>query len=428
VAANGSADVFLSYNHKDGAAVEALAQRLTSAGITPWFDRWSIQPGEPWQKRVEDGIRAARTILVIVGPSGRSGWQDLEMMAAVEGAVKDGHTVIPVLLPGVSDEAAAALPAFLRAYAWADLRREPAAETAWLQLVAALRNDAAHQPSSTPTTPAHPLDDVPVSLYLERLGLSPDSRSVIEKWARAEILRLKSTRPERDRRSITDLLADVGESDDTRERVREFLECVLGCFAPARVLRRCFYLSRAKVTQTYRAYRNVLPAAAEASTAEQFLALHEHFRIGGRLVFSPGETLLGRPLTADRDALVFFAGTFELEVDETTKRLGLVRLPDTGEISENDAAAAVTALFTNVDPAVYPLARLVGTVANQSVSASLSRKYFRINSGSYVAFGDWLRSRALPIEGFATVQRDAAGRFVLQPMVCDFSETAHRYW
>jgi len=33
-------DVFLSYNSRDQAVVEQIAQRLKRAGLEPWLDRW----------------------------------------------------------------------------------------------------------------------------------------------------------------------------------------------------------------------------------------------------------------------------------------------------------------------------------------------------------------------------------------------------
>ena len=104
--------MFLSYNAEDRSLVEALATQLKSAGVTPWFDQWSLQPGDRWQTAIDGAMRDADTILLIVGPSGSSRWQQFEAMAALERAAQDGRRVIPVLLPGVSDEAVAELPTF----------------------------------------------------------------------------------------------------------------------------------------------------------------------------------------------------------------------------------------------------------------------------------------------------------------------------
>jgi len=40
--------VFLSRNSDDKPAVQRLAEKMESAGFTPWLDMWNLVPGEPW--------------------------------------------------------------------------------------------------------------------------------------------------------------------------------------------------------------------------------------------------------------------------------------------------------------------------------------------------------------------------------------------
>src|SRR4051812_3147247 len=49
--------VFLSYNGDDRKAVERLAVHLAdNAKLSPWFDRWTLIPGEPWARNLERGL------------------------------------------------------------------------------------------------------------------------------------------------------------------------------------------------------------------------------------------------------------------------------------------------------------------------------------------------------------------------------------
>lgn len=408
--------VFLSYNAKDRSFVEALASKLQSAGVALWFDQWSLQPGDRWQSAIDAAIRDAATILLVVGPSGPSPWQQFETMAALESAAQDGRRLIPVLLPGVSDKAVAELPTFLRMFSWSDLRDEWTDGAAWQQLVGALNVSSPQRAAASQAMPPHPLDGVPVAAYLQALSVSAAESDTIEQWVKSEVARLVAAAPAPNSAGMSDLLAFVHSAD--RERIRDLLRLLLTCFVPARLLRQCFYLSRSKISQSYRAYRNRLPATAGDTVSEEFLLLHEFFRSRGRLVFWPGEALLEHPAPADEDTLLFFSGAFRLERDEEVMRHA--HLTPGQELSEHDAATAVTALFLHPDPAVYPLVTIRGTVAGADVSAVLSRRNFGVNSMSYLQFGEWLKGRSLPMHGFGTARQSSAAALTLQPMVCDF--------
>ena len=118
--APGAFDVFLSHNSKDKPAVRHLKQQLSNAGLRVWLDEDELRPGIPWQQLLEAGIRASRSIAVLVGADGLGPWEDEEMQAALVLAVKDKRPVIPVLLPGAP--AQPDLPLFLTNRTWVDLR------------------------------------------------------------------------------------------------------------------------------------------------------------------------------------------------------------------------------------------------------------------------------------------------------------------
>jgi hypothetical protein len=58
MAAKQKPHVFLSYVREDAERVERLAADLEARGIGTWLDRDKIQPGQRWQKAIEDAIRS----------------------------------------------------------------------------------------------------------------------------------------------------------------------------------------------------------------------------------------------------------------------------------------------------------------------------------------------------------------------------------
>lgn len=113
-------DTFLSHNRHDKPAVRDLKQRLVTYQLTVWFDEDELQPGIPWPRLLEDGIKHSKSIAVLVGKDGLGPWEDEEMQVALRLAVKDKRPVIPVLMPGAP--AQPQLPMFLDNRTWVDVR------------------------------------------------------------------------------------------------------------------------------------------------------------------------------------------------------------------------------------------------------------------------------------------------------------------
>lgn len=117
-------DVFLSHNSNDKPPVETLAHRLQSeAKLKPWFDKWNLVPGEPWQEALEAALDQSRTCALFIGPSGISPWHNEEMRAGLDRRVRESaFRVIPVLLPGGRMAERGELPRFLSRLTWVDFR------------------------------------------------------------------------------------------------------------------------------------------------------------------------------------------------------------------------------------------------------------------------------------------------------------------
>src|SRR5262245_106345 len=71
-------DVFLSHNSKDKPMVRELKRRLSGRGLTVWLDEDELRPGMPWQQLLEAGIRASKSVAVLVGKDGLGPWEDEE--------------------------------------------------------------------------------------------------------------------------------------------------------------------------------------------------------------------------------------------------------------------------------------------------------------------------------------------------------------
>jgi hypothetical protein len=114
-------DIFLSYNTADKSIVRRLKRALEKRGLRVWMDESQLVPGVPWQELLESGILSSDAVAVLVGRDGVGPWEDRELRAAIEEAVRRQLPVIPVLLPGITEKPR--LPLFLRGHTWVDLRR-----------------------------------------------------------------------------------------------------------------------------------------------------------------------------------------------------------------------------------------------------------------------------------------------------------------
>ncbi|MEA2563200.1 MAG: hypothetical protein QOH06_4704 [Acidobacteriota bacterium] len=113
-------DVFLSHNSKDKPAVREIAKALRARQLRVWLDEDELVPGRPWQAALEEIIQTTKAAAVLVGRDGLGPWEVPEMRGCLSEFVNRKLPVIPVLLPGAPSEPA--LPLFLNAFTWVDLR------------------------------------------------------------------------------------------------------------------------------------------------------------------------------------------------------------------------------------------------------------------------------------------------------------------
>ena len=105
--------IFISHSTKDDAFVAELRQALELQGLAVWADSRNLRDGDPLAPEIEQAIRGARAVLVVVSQhSLNSEWVHDEVASARQVQRKRGverFPIIPLLLPGME-------PAVLRSF------------------------------------------------------------------------------------------------------------------------------------------------------------------------------------------------------------------------------------------------------------------------------------------------------------------------
>lgn len=114
-------NVFFCYNHEEKRLAFQLAKKLSEHGIRVWLDEWDLSPGQRLQEALEEGIKTATAIAVLVGQGGLGSWQTAEMRGAIDESINREIPVVPVFLPGAPIRTT--LPLFLRNFKSVDLRQ-----------------------------------------------------------------------------------------------------------------------------------------------------------------------------------------------------------------------------------------------------------------------------------------------------------------
>jgi hypothetical protein len=92
--------VFISYSRKDKSVAKSLAEDLGSAGITVWWDREGVLPGDQFAAAILNAIDAADRVIVIWSDaSATSAWVCDEARRAAR-----QNKLITVHLPGFDAE------------------------------------------------------------------------------------------------------------------------------------------------------------------------------------------------------------------------------------------------------------------------------------------------------------------------------------
>ncbi len=87
--------LFLSYARVDSVFVDWLADQLTGQGHPIWLDRRDIQPGDVWDDRIDEGLRACKGMLLVMTPSAM---ESDTVSSEWKFALDQGKPLIPLLL------------------------------------------------------------------------------------------------------------------------------------------------------------------------------------------------------------------------------------------------------------------------------------------------------------------------------------------
>lgn len=130
-------DVFISYSSADAAFVQDLVRRMERRGVSLWFDRAEIKPGDYIRERINKGISDSRYLLAVLSPNSlNSRWVQQEIDAAMirELSARDVQ-LIPLLIGAIEPDA---LPPDLRGKNYLDFREKSQELTELDRLIALL--------------------------------------------------------------------------------------------------------------------------------------------------------------------------------------------------------------------------------------------------------------------------------------------------
>jgi hypothetical protein len=95
--------VFLSYSAADRRFAERLRDELARKGVSVWSDKEELVSGRPWRQEIENAIRSADDILILISPRNADATQRSIWREALEAAWQDPRKrLIPILLQGAS--------------------------------------------------------------------------------------------------------------------------------------------------------------------------------------------------------------------------------------------------------------------------------------------------------------------------------------
>lgn len=149
--------VFVSYSRQDSAFVETLREQLTASGFEVWTDS-VVRPGNDWRQEIDDAIRQAFVMLVIVTPASKSSEYVTYEWAFALGL---GVRVIPLIVEP------AELHSRLQFLQHIDMTRWQGEDLPWARLLEGLNQIKADDRNHT--IPGHPAQ-APAGLSTARMN------------------------------------------------------------------------------------------------------------------------------------------------------------------------------------------------------------------------------------------------------------------
>ena len=86
--------IFLSYSRADKDFALKLAQDLRIAGASLWVDQLDIEPGQPWDRSVEQALKQSPILLVIISSASI---QSENVLDEIGFAIDTKKRIVPIL-------------------------------------------------------------------------------------------------------------------------------------------------------------------------------------------------------------------------------------------------------------------------------------------------------------------------------------------
>lgn len=140
-------DVFISYSRVDLPFVERLDHFLTEAGVSAWFDRRSLLPGQKWEDVIDDEISQSKTFLTCLSKAAmdKKGYFHVEQHRASEAALRVPPEQLFILPVALGD---CEVPRKLRQYHTVNLVEPGAIEMLLRSLSSAVEREVFAEPDA----------------------------------------------------------------------------------------------------------------------------------------------------------------------------------------------------------------------------------------------------------------------------------------
>lgn len=431
-------DTFISYSRADQDQVRVLAEILHRLGIAVWFDEWSLSPGSTWQKAISDTLCSCKSAIVTIGPSGIGPWESMEAMLAIDRATKDGaFRLIPLLLPGAPEQHEIEIPPFLRMLTWADFRAGFEDGTKIRQLIAGIRGSCAASsvlPNGQQNGLMLPHGNSDVEAYAKAFALTDCLRilgvpaSKVNELSDRFLRECKGLIEDSNHHHTTDhyeAIEGLALPQAAKNTILCFLDEWLDFLVPRNVVMRSFYISKSKIAKARRLI-SFEKNKVDSDDETLFIKLHKYYFEKGLLRSLTVERVLERNLRPESMPTCYFSGAFSFCFQSQL----IEEFPFARSILEDSrkqpGLSIVNRIIDDPDPFKMTYLKLDGFLLDYPVSMTISRKYIRIQSdtvGSLLAlFGGQMHY----MSGFGSLEREATGEYVIQPVVLRFSAQQRR--
>ncbi|HET9767653.1 MAG TPA: NB-ARC domain-containing protein, partial [Thermoanaerobaculia bacterium] len=162
-------DAFLAHNQHEQEAARFIASRLRSEGLVIFLDEHELVPGTRLPTELGNAIFASQAFLVLIGPNGVGGYQEMEIDTALHRrTIERSFRIIVLELPGADSTA---LSPAARSHLSVPLTSDLQSPEAIAQIVAAVRGTIPDKPTAGPVTPKYRSMAPPIDGFVKRAEL-----------------------------------------------------------------------------------------------------------------------------------------------------------------------------------------------------------------------------------------------------------------